>query len=299
MSIQLTPMRWFAILFVVAIGVALGLPPDPHAVRELHTNPFAYRVAVAALLIPYSLIWYMGFYALAKMQEYSGPLKDTPDGRAFRKVTFGLAALAFNLIVPTIIELILTNIGVHNPSFKTAGEIISNYINLFSGLITFLLIFNGAQLLGRTVKNRGHSFDIRWHAPWFLLLSVVFAYLTIHNQFTGEEYHLSVPLLLVTIILPYTYSWLLGMLAAYEFGSYSKHVRGMLYKRSAKYLSRGIATVVTSSILIQFLTVTIAPHFRHSLSAILALDYLLLIIMAAGLYQISLGTRRLKKIEEV
>jgi len=67
-------MTWFVILVVVAVGLALGLQPDPEAVRQLHTTETAYRLAIAALLVPYILIWYTGFYTFAKLQEYSRPL---------------------------------------------------------------------------------------------------------------------------------------------------------------------------------------------------------------------------------
>lgn len=296
---SLTPMKWFVVLVIIAVGVALGLPPDPQAVRDLHTSPLAYRLAVALLLVPYVLIWYMGFYAYAKLKEYSDTIKNTSDGEAFRKLTLGMGVLAFSLIVPTILSLVSTNIAAHNHGFKNASIIINNYLTLYPGLVSFLLIFNGTRPLVRTLKDWGKYVDIRWHAPWFLLLGIVFSYLTIHNHYRSQQYHLGVPLLITTIIVPYVYAWLVGLLAAYELNLYAKRVRGTIYKRAMRLLSRGLAVAITGSIAIQFVNVTLLQSVRDDLGALLLVDYVLILIVLGGLLLISLGTRKLKKIEEV
>lgn len=295
--VKLTPMSWFVILLVIAAALVLGLPPDPATVHELHTTTVAYKLAVVTLLIPYAVIWYAAFYAFAKLQEYSSTLGNTKDGRAFRQITVGMGALAFSLIVPMIIVLVLDNIAAHNPGFKTAGSIINNYLGLFPGLVAFLLLKNGTRVLIRTASGGwSRMIDLRWHAPWFLLLGVVFTYLTIKDQ---PAYHLSAPLLIMTIIVPYLYSWVLGMLAAFDLRIYAQHVRGSLYRRAVKWLSHGIAVAIAGSIAIQFVNAVLNRSGNHSLLLALMLDYLLLIVLIIGLALIALGTRRLRRIEEV
>src|SRR5690242_19548072 len=102
MRVRITPITWFVILSLIAIGLALGLPPDPHTVKQLHTTATTYHLAVAVLLIPYVIIWYASFYAFAKLQEYSRPLKKSRDGSAFHTITLGMGTLAISLVVPTI-----------------------------------------------------------------------------------------------------------------------------------------------------------------------------------------------------
>ena len=297
--LKLTPLKWFVVLAVIAVGLALGLPPDPQAVQHLHTTQASYRLAIAALLIPYILIWYASFFSFAKLQEYSKPLKDTKDGAAFRKITIGMGTLAFSLVVPTIIMLILSNIASHQSSFGTTAGIINNYLGLFPGMIAFLLLYNGARQLLGTVSKKAGRLDIRWHAPWFLLLSATFSHLAIENQYRWDSYHLAVWLLITTYVVPFLYGWAVGLLSAHDFNLYAQIVRGTLYRQAIKQFAIGITVVITGSIAIQFVNITLAHRANNSLGFVLLIDYLILIIIAAGLILMARGTMNLKKIEEV
>lgn len=291
-------MKWCLVLTLIAIGVALGLPPDPATVQQLHTSAGAYRLAVAALLIPYILIWYVSFYAFAKLREYSRPLKNSKDGLAFHKITIGMGTIAFSLVVPTIISLILNSVAAHNPSFKTTSIIINNYLGLFPGLLGFLFLYNGARMLLRTTRQGMYRFDIRWHAPWFLLLSVTFTHLAIENHYHWHPYHLNLPLLVITFIVPYLFGWMVGLLCAYELNWYARTVKGLLYRQGIRQFSHGIAITILASIAIQFVNVTFGQRLEKSLGSILLADYVLLIIVAVGLILMALGTKKLKRIEE-
>lgn len=300
MRIRLTPITWFIILTVIAVALALGLPPDPHVISQLHATPAAYRLAIAVLLVPYIIIWYASFYAFAKLQEYSRPLKHTRDGAAFHVLSIGAGVIAFSLVVPTIVSLILNNIAVHYPTFHSAAIIIKDYLALFPGMAGFLVLYNGARMLVRTVDGKTQYPDLRWHGPWFLLLSVTFTRLAIQNQYQSNPYHLNnVWLLVVTYIVPYLYGWMVGLLCAYALNVYAKTVKGLLYKRSVRQLANGIAITVWGSIAIQFVNATLAQRIDHSLGLVLLVDYILLIIVLVGLVLMALGTRKLKSIEEI
>ena len=294
-----TPLNWFVILAVLAVGLALGLPPDPHAIHQLHTTATSFRLAIAALLIPYILIWYAAFYAFGKLVEYARHLKGTKDGEGFYKMTLGMGVLAFSLVVPAIVSLTLHRIAVHNPAFRPEATIIANYVNIFPGVAAFLLLLNGARALLRTAPGAAQRFDLRWHTAWFLLLAVVFSHLTIENQYQSNPYHLSLWILIVTIIVPYLYGWAVGLMSAYDLNVYSKAVRGSLYRRAIKQFANGIAVAILGSIAIQFTNITIGQRIDKSLSAVLLADYMLLIIIAAGLALMALGTKKLKQIEEI
>ena len=299
MKIRLTPLTWFVILSLIAICLALGLSPDPHAIHQLHTSNAAYRFAITALLIPYVLIWYASFYAYAKLQEYSKPLRHTEDGGGFRKVTVGMGALAFSLVVPVIVTLIINNIAVHNPSFKTTATIINNYLALFPGLLAFLLLYNGARQLVGNVRTQRQRLDLRWHAPWFLLLSITFAHLALENHYQRFAYHLGVWWLIVTFIIPYIYGWMVGLLCAYDLRVYASTVNGSLYQQAVKQFANGIAIAILGSIGIQFVTITIAQRYSNSIGSILLIDYGLLIVIGTGLCLMALATKKLIRIEEI
>ncbi|HEY2003875.1 MAG TPA: hypothetical protein VGH44_02060 [Candidatus Saccharimonadia bacterium] len=300
MRIRLTPITWFVVLAVIAVGLALGLPPDPHAVSQLHASQTSYRIAIAVLLIPYVIIWYASFYAFAKLQEYSRPIRHTKDGAAFHILTIGTGTVAFSLVVPTIIAYLLSIITAHYHSFHPAAVIINDYLGLFPGLVAFLLIYNGARMLVSTTDVKTHHPDLRWHAPWFLLLSATFAYLAIQNQYQSNPYHLNnVWILVATYIVPFLYGWMVGLLAADALSVYAKTVKGLLYKRAVKQLANGIAITVWGSIAIQFVNATLAQRINHSLVSVLLADYGLLIIVLVGLVFMALGTKKLKSLEDI
>lgn len=296
---KLTPMNWFVFLTIVMICLALGLPVDPQALEQMHTTATTYRLAVAALLIPYVLIWYAAFYAYAKLQEYSRLIKKTKDGAAFHTIAIGMGTLAFALIVPTIVLLILNSIAGQHPSFKPVAVVVGNYLTLFSALAAFLLLFNGARQLLRTVRNGVLRLDIRWHAPWFLLLAIVFSHLAIENYYQHNPYHVNKWVLITTFIVPYIYTWMIGLLCAYELHWYSRTVKGILYQRAIKRFAQGIAVAVAGSVIIQFVNITILQRVNSSLTGVLLLDYIMLAIVAGGLLLMALGTKKLKRIEEL
>lgn len=297
--LRLTPMTWFVILALIAVGLGIGLPPDPQAVHQMHTSPTAYRLAVAALFVPYILIWYAGFYAFAKLREYSRPIKGTKDGAAFHKISIGMGVLAFSLVVPTIMSLALNSFAIYHSSFKVAATIINNYMSLFPALVAFLLIYNGARMLPSITYRGGQGPDLRWHAPWFLGFTVAFSHLAIANYYRSNPYHLNLWLLVVTFIVPYLYVWMVGLLSAHELYWYAKTVKGLLYRRAVKQFANGIAVTIVGSIAIQFINTTLTQRFRDSLGSLLLLDYVLILIVAAGLVLMALGTKKLKRIEEL
>jgi len=293
---RLTPMRLFVILVVLTFGLALGLPPDPHTVHQLHTTTANYRIAVAALLIPYALIWYLSFYAFAKLQEYGKLLKGAKDGFAFRKISIGMGAIAFSLVFPTTISLIVNDIATHHSTFKVASLIINNYLGLFPGMVSFLLLYSGTRSLLNTNKKIIEKLDLRWHIPWFIVFCIVFAHLAIDNR---HQYHLSLWLLILTFIVPYLYGWSVGILSAYDLTLYARTVAGSLYRQAIKRLALGITVVIIASIAIQFINITVAQRIDKSLGTLVLVDYILLIVVAVGLGLMALGTKRLKKIEEI
>ncbi len=292
-------MSWFVVLALLAIGLALGLPPDPQTLLKLHVSATTYRLAIVTVLVPYVLIWYASFYAFAKLQEYSQKLKGAKESAAFRKINAGMGTLAFSLVVPTIVSLTLNNIAAHYVSFKPAATIISNYVNLYPGLVAFLLLCNGARQLLRTVRGGTERLDLRWHAPWFLLLTVMFSHLAIENHYRSHPYYLTLWLLVITVIVPYLYGWMVGLLSAYDFYLYAGTVHGTLYQKAVRQFANGIAVAIAGSIAVQFVNITLAQSLNRSLGGILLLDYLLLAIVAAGLILMALGTKKLKLIEEI
>jgi hypothetical protein len=294
-------MVWFTILAVIAVGLALGLPPDLQSQHQLHVSSIGYRIAVAILLIPYGIIWYTSFYAYSKLKEYTRAIKGSEDGNAFRRIMNGFGFLAFGLIIPTIVSLIFQSISSHHPGFKPAATIIDDYLSISTLLISFVLIGNGTRRLVDISKNRPSLTVIRVFILIFLSLSVAFTYLVLKFHHTHPHaYYMNTAVLIITFIIPYLFGWFMALMCAYEFRLYAKHANGVIYRRALRLLSRGIVITIFGDVLIQFIVNTfIVAKASSSIGVLLIFEYLLLIIFGVGLVLIAFGTNKLKKIEEV
>jgi hypothetical protein len=296
---KLTPMVWFIILVVITCGLALGLPPDPQMLHQLHISSLAYRIAVVALLIPYGIIWYAAFYAFAKLKEYAQAIHGSDDGEAFHSIMTGMGVLAFGLVVPTTISLVMQNIASHYHGFRPASVVILNYVGLLITLVSFLYISKGTHLLTKLSKNRLGLVGLRLFALLFITLATVFTYLVMNYHMHHNVYYLSMPFLVITFIVPALFAWFIALLSAYEFRLYAKFAKGLLYRRALRQLSYGIVLTIAGSVAIQFMNNTFAAEASKSLGSLLLVDYAVLAIFAVGLIMMALGTMKLKKIEEV
>lgn len=290
-------MGWFVVLAVITIGLAIGLPPDPSAVAQLHTTSAEYRLAVGLLLIPYTIIWFFAFFAFSRLQSYSRSLSHGPDVLAFRRITDGMAVLAFGLIIPTAVSLILGDYASYHHSFRPVATMTGNYLSLLVAVLALSLIGDGAHRLATSIKTRAPLSGIRVFMILFIGLGVVFTYLTLHINYNRETYHLPVWWLLITFVLPYLYAWFAGLLGAYDLKLYAGKVRGILYQQGLKRVAYGLISVVAGSVAIQFVAAGLSTS-THLVPVVL-IDYVLLIVVVVGLAFMASGAKRLRKIEKV
>lgn len=292
-------MVWFVILAVITCGLALGLPPDPQTLHQLHISSLAYRIAILVLLVPYGIIWFAAFYAFAKLKEYSRTIHGFDDGKAFRSITIGMGVLAFDLVLTATISLILGNIASHHHGFKPANVIINNYLGLAGGIAAFLYINNGTHLLTKLSKNRPGLTGIRMFALLFITLASIFTYLVVNYHAGHDDYHLNTPLLITTFIVPNLFIWFIALLSAYEVGMYARFVKGLLYRAALRQFSWGIVIAIAGSVAGQFVSNTFVAKVSHSLGALLLVEYALLAFIVVGLVLMALGAKKLHKIEQV
>lgn len=294
------PMRWFVVLTVLGIVLALGLPPDSHTLSQLHTSSVAYRLAVAFLLIPYIVIWYTAFYAYAKLQEYTRYIKKSSEGRAFRKLTIGMGVLAFGLVIPTLVSLVFGVIAQMHPGFKATGTVTTNYLTIIMPLIAFSFINTASRWLTGPIKVRARLYTIRLFVIFFIVLCTVYTRLVLHgHDLHADSYYLNGFFLLTTVVIPYLYIWFLALFSAFEFRVYARYVKGLLYQRAFRQLAAGITVAICGSIAIQFANSTITARASHTLGSLLLVEYILVAIVAVGLVLMAFGIKKLKKIEEV
>jgi hypothetical protein len=104
---------------------------------------------------------------------------------------------------------------------------------------------------------------------------------------------------LLTIVVPYIYSWYLGLLAAYELHIYTKKVKGIIFRKSWNTVAFGIVWIIISSIMLQYFATVSAKLNDFSLQTVMLLIYSLLPIIAVGYVLVAIGAKRLTKIEVV
>jgi hypothetical protein len=299
-ALKLTPMRWFIVLTFIACALALALPPDPQALHLYHLTSLSYRLVIFFLLLPYALIWYAAFYAFAKLSEYTRFLKNAKEEKAFRRITAGMGILAFGLVIPTIISTILNEIAAYHHGFKAADAIISHYIELVVALTSFTYLGSGARMLASSGKIRTSLNGARLFGLIFIIIGVSFTRASVtEHHYAGNPYYLSIFPLVITLVIPYLYTWFIGMICAFDFWLYSKSIKGVLYKKAFSQLSSGLAVTIVGLIAIQFVTSAYGNRTDESLTFILILIYALLGTLILGLSLMALGTNKLKKIEEV
>ena len=211
----------------------------------------------------------------------------------------GMGVLAFGLVIPTAISLIMGAVVSHHHRFKPSSVIINNYLGLLVALVAFVYINNGSHLLTKLGKNRPRLVGLRLFALLFITLGAIFTSLVVNYHVKHSQvYYLNTPLLIITFIIPTLFAWFVAILSAYEFGMYAKFIKGSLYRTALRQFSRGIIIVISGSVASEFVDNTFAAKVSNSLGSLLLAEYMLLAIIAVGLIVMALGAKKLKKIEE-
>jgi hypothetical protein len=291
----------FSILSLAYILLTAFLPPVTATLKQYHLSINEYRVLTLLVAFPLVGVWFAAFYGYARVEQYSHTIRNTPDGQAFEKIGKGLRWLAWGLPVGSIVGSILGGIAHDYASLGTTAVVITHYVSLVISLVAFWVISSGTRDLTQVADKHLSLRAIRGLSSSFIFLGVTYTYITIRTvqaQAT-DPYRLPMWLILLTIIMPYLYAWLMGFLASYEISLYRKHVRGVFYKRALNLLSGGMSLVILSSVILQYLTSS-SPYLRRiTLDWVFLVVYIILAVYAAGFILITVGASKLKRIEEV
>jgi hypothetical protein len=290
----------YIILLVVGIVLALVLPTPPSLLKILNITNLDYRLAIFTLILPFAIIWFSAFYAYEKLEQYAHKLRQAREEKAFKKIADGVRVLAWGLIIPLLISLILMAIASRNSGFRTAQIIIDNYLMLLVPLIGFTYISSGTRALNVLVGTRPGLLGTRLLAFIYIIIGVLFSHFVVHNS-NGpiNPYRLSFWLLVFTIIIPYLYAWFIGLLSTYELWLYAQKTQGLIYKKVLGQVAGGLAVTIVGSICWQYLGSAFDAESKASFSFVFIIFYVLLFVQAVGYGLMAFGARRLKRIEEV
>jgi hypothetical protein len=300
------PYYAFGVYALLYSLLSLLPAPDHATLVKYHLSNTGLRWLELTVILPSIFTWFMAFFAYERLHRYSHLIRDTKDGRHIGTITNGFGVIAFIQPLAAIISTILTILGHHNSGFISTQVILRNYILLLVPLIAFIIIQKGTRGLTEYIKSRPSRLASQFLIVLFILIGVAYTYLVTKNTAgpqvgtdATKAYYLPDILILQTLVVPYLYMWFIGMLAVTELLLYNKKIRGIIYKRSWAYITRGFICVIAASIIIQYVTSLSGRLNRLHLNGLLAVVYALLILQAVGYVVIALGAKKLQKIEEV
>lgn len=302
---SLGPMRVYTYVAMAYIALIFILPPNPDTLKLYHFTALQYQVILFAITLPTLAVWFAAFMGYAKLRQYAGYVRKTPEGPYFERLATGCKWLAWSLPVPAITTLIFNSIAAQWGDFHPTAIIVTNYLSLLLPLIAFSIIAGAARGLAAQSQARFSLANARAIVFGFVTVGVLFCFLSFRNldltSLTSADNPFFLPLwlMVLTVTIPYLYAWFVGSLATYELALFSKRTQGVLYRQALRYLVIGLLAVILSSIAIQYAN-SIEPRTGR-----LVLDYKLVLVLlfriigGLGFIALAIGASRLKKIEEV
>jgi hypothetical protein len=298
-------LRSYGIFVTLYLLLVFFLPANKMAQHDYHLSSAAYHVLLFVVVLPLVGIWFGAYYSYARLSQYSDAIAKTPEGRSFKNITKGFTWLAWGSAIVAIVSIVFNAIANEHPGFRAASIIVANYAGLLVPLVGYSFISSGARGLNVRAKLSITDKSANFLIMAFMLLGVAYCFVTfrfldLHTlSSTNNPFFLPVWLIIVTVMIPFLYTWFIGFLAAYEIYLYSRHVDGLLYRQAMRLLSFGVIAVIASSITIQYLRAAM-PRVGHlSLNTTLIIINISYVFMAIGYIVLCLGARQLRKIEEV
>lgn len=289
-------------LLVVYIILAFSLPTDPRVISRYNFSPADARLLNISIILPISAIYLTALYGFVRFNNYAKSVQDSKEGPYLRQLADGLLVLAFSLPIGSIVGSIRTYISHAQPDLAPEATIVRNYLVLLLASVAIYRIATGIHGLYGTLKKRDSSFLINFAYLGPIILASVYTWLVmvrVRDVNVTDSFYLPDWLILLTIVVPYTFAWSIGFRAAFQLYDYQRSVKGVVYKEALRNVSIGVGVLIVISILIQLLGTMSGQLNRLNLSPLLTMVYFLLILYGIGYGLVARGAKRLEKIEEV
>lgn len=255
----------------------------------------------ATVAIPEIGIWLIAFRGALRFRTYTDYIKSDADDRGLRLVAIALLLLAVYTVAITAVYPI--EYLFEHTVFLRAGVILGNHLPILIVLAASYLFLRGSRQLSKMVP-----FNMTGHQKIFLIgATVLFSvFYAIHFYITAPQLnknsqmpHFILPAgaLLVTYVLPYLVSWVMGLYACLLLANYSLHTKGSIYKARLRYLAQGIVLVFVCIFLAQLLIVSNVT--LDTVNWGMVLIYGLILLAAAGFLLIYKGSKNLQLLEEI
>jgi hypothetical protein len=290
---------------VLLFCLVIFLPASKIVMARYHLSSHQYHILLLTTQLPLIVMWFAAFYGYQKFREYAASITNTKEGSVFSGLANGFYWLAWGLALPPLFGAMFNAIANKYQDFYEASIILENYFYLLFPIIAYTVMSRSAQKLFTQNKARTSELSSRLLLLLFVMLATFYCYLTFryldlkHLSSTNNPYYIPGWLLILTMIIPYLYAWIIGLIAAYEFGVYSRQVKGIIYKRALQNVAIGVVLVILGSIGYQYLH-TVVPRTGHlSLNALLLGTYGFYACITFGFTIASYGVVRLKRIEDI
>lgn len=293
----------FVFLVVGYLLLTFLLPPSQESLARYQISPGTLRLLQVSVALPLIAIWAAGAYGFSRLRDYAQLIGGAKEAKSVEYIAGGLMILALGQPLQSTAAAGLRYLARSNPSLETLTVVSINYLHLVIALSAFLCINYGVRRLVDLKKIRVPALAVHLHIVAFTALSMSYTYFVLRYGFpdggVSESYRLPLWVVLITLVLPYVYTWSIGLYAAYLMYLYNSKLKGVIYRRGWLLISLGLTAIIATSFFLQYLMTLADQINRLSIAATLVLVYGLLIVMAAGYLLVAFGARRLQKIEEV
>jgi hypothetical protein len=280
--------------------LAIVLPPNTSVIQTYNLSDTEYHTLMVLVALPMVAVWFAAFYGYIRLVAYARIVRGHREGKAFTHLAQGVKWLAWGLPACAIVTSVFGGIAHTTEEVGSAAIILSHYAYLTVAVLAFSAMASGARELADIHRKLPTKIMLRTALIGFIVLAVIYTHFTMKSVGSHTNpYHLPVWLILFTIIVPYLYAWMMGLVAAFQIGAYRRSVSGLLYKRALSMLASGTIVVIVAAIAYQYVTGSSGYLRRIHLNGSLLLIYLILLGYGIGFVMVALGAERLRKIEEV
>ncbi|GAC1370445.1 MAG: hypothetical protein NVSMB39_3240 [Candidatus Saccharimonadales bacterium] len=288
-----------AISWLIYAAVSIFAPRGGDTYHIGHGKLILLQLTV---IIPVLFIWMTAAYGAVKFRAYSDVIRTSPDGRAIKNLTTGLYLLLASFIIQTL-TTVVARLSVGTRLLYPA-VFLHNHLAVVLALVSAGYIYEGSSRLAAIVHTRASRIELLPVLIGFAAASLWLGwYLYNHISHTVKygvpNFTLPGHVPFYTIYLPYLVAWLLSILAILNIISYTRKVKGDIYRKGLLYAATGMVISVTFAMMIQILTFLNSAFNKLPLNSVLVLVYAILVMYALGFILIAAGARKLAQIEVV
>lgn len=300
-------MKWhnkmfllFVILAILYAFINLVVAPPRATLEKYHMSSTSLRVLNTTVVLPVIAVWFLALYGYQKLYDYSQQLEGSKEGTYVKELAVGILVLALWLPVSSTTSAVLNLAARNHPEMLAPATIITNYLSLLFPLVALFFINSAARKLSDLSSLRLAPRNINFMALALIIAGVAYGFLVANAQNDLDTiYHLPMPVVLATLVVPYIFSWFLGLLAVFYLHSYGKSVPGIIFRKSWNKFAFGLVWIIMCLIGLQYTTAVSAKLGDIPIGALLLLIYGLLLLIGLGFAFLAAGAKKLKMIEDV